>query len=105
MREILVPTLKNPHSGICTTLSARRLNGASEQQTRIDDTRRHRSFALLIASEGHHQLALTTGDGGAVMSVTDNELEILYHQIGKHLAWKNTVRARRGPCGQDAAAL
>src|SRR5689334_22218309 len=105
MRQILVPTLKNPHSGICTTLSGRRLHGASEQQTRIDDTRRHRSLALLIASEGHHQLALTTGDGGAVMSVTDNELEILYHQIGKHLAWKNTERARREPFGQGAAAL
>jgi hypothetical protein len=105
MRQILVPTLKNPHSGICTTLSARRLNGASEQQTRIDDTRRHRSFALLIASEGHHQLALSNGDGGAVMSVTDNELEILYHQIGKHLAWKNTERERQRPFDQAATIL
>ncbi len=92
MRQILIPTLKNPHSGIHTTLSTRRLNGASEQRTRIDDIRRRRSFALLIASEGHHQLAVTTGDSGAVMSITDNELEILYHQIGKHLARKNTER-------------
>ncbi|HJS87124.1 MAG TPA: hypothetical protein VJ779_16830 [Acetobacteraceae bacterium] len=94
MRQIPVPTLKNPHSGIYTTLSIRHLNGASEQRMRIDDIRRHRSFALLIASEGQHQLALTTGEGGAVMSVTDNELEILYHQIGKHLARKNTERER-----------
>jgi hypothetical protein len=94
MRQTAIPTLKNPHSGIYTTLSTKYLNGASEQRTRIEDIRRRRSFALLIASEGQHQLAVTTGENGAAMSVTDNELQILYHQIGKHLARKNTERER-----------